>query len=511
MNQETVRTGIVHLHSDYSHDGFDSLERLREVAIERRIGFVCLTDHAEDLDAELFARYVAHCGKLSDDTVRMIAGLEFRFAGYRGLHLLALGLTEWVEPQTPEAFLSDAAPRAGFTIMAHPVYPDYQAPDCVLDRIDAIEVWNAAYNTRYLPDPKAIAMVREGRRRRPELLGTAGLDQHDARNDREVRILLDRGAEGDPLAALRAGRFTNVGRTMRFRPQLDWGPLRMLGIRAPAGRVRCDRAHPASCWAHAAAGALMARRLRVLHTIQNLHYGGMERLFADTVRLLDRDRFESHVLALGFLGRFAEGLEEYAALHVAEPVGHRPGLSRRPHPADPGNCAGRDALPYGCLVQDLARRPLGGRAADRAHGARPEETRPASGPHHRWTRGAAHRRDRGRVRCPAGPPGPDRGARPVAYQGADQRGGYVAVCAPRRTTESSGPNWAFRRSCPSSGSVGRLERIKGYDVMVEAYGLLRQRWAGGPVPALVVGGDGSERPELEAAAGPAWRQRGACT
>ena len=232
LNPAVGRTGVVHLHSDYSHDGLDSLERLREVAIERAIGFVCLTDHAEDLDPALFGQYRKHCEKLSDDTVRLIAGLEFRFAGYRGLHLLALGLREWVEPPTPEAFLDDVAPRSGFTIMAHPVYPDYQAPDCVLDRIDAIEVWNAAYNTRYLPDPKAIAMVREMQRRRPGLLGTAGLDQHDARNDREVRIVLDPGAEADPLATLRAGRFTNVGRTMRFRPQMDWGPLRMLGIRA---------------------------------------------------------------------------------------------------------------------------------------------------------------------------------------------------------------------------------------------------------------------------------------
>ena len=229
---DTSRVGIVHVHSDYSHDGFDSLERLRHLALERGIGFVCLTDHAEDLDAESFPGYQRHCERLSDASVRMIAGLEFRFAGYRGLHLLALGLREWVEPATPEAFLSQAAPRAGFTIMAHPVYPDYRAPDSVLEGIDAIEVWNAAYNTRYLPDPKAIAMVREGRRRRPELLGTAGLDQHDGSNDREVRILLDAGNEHDPLAALRWGRFTNVGRTMRFRPQLDWGQLRMLGLSA---------------------------------------------------------------------------------------------------------------------------------------------------------------------------------------------------------------------------------------------------------------------------------------
>ena len=233
MNPETARTGIVHLHSDYSHDGFDSLERLREVAIERGIGFVCLTDHAEDLDAELFARYVTHCGKLSDDTVRMIAGLEFRFAGYRGLHLLALGLSEWVEPPTPEAFPD----RCGAQVRVH----HHGASRVSRITRRRIASWTASMPSRSgtlpitratCPDPKAIAMVREGRRRRPELLGTAGLDQHDARNDREVRILLDPGAEDDPLAALRAGRFTNVGRTMRFRPQMDWGPLRMLGIRA---------------------------------------------------------------------------------------------------------------------------------------------------------------------------------------------------------------------------------------------------------------------------------------
>ena len=64
----------------------------------------------------------------------------------------------------------------------------------------------------------------------------------------------------------------------------------------------------------------MNPRIRVLHVIQNLNYGGMERLFADIVRLLDRDRFESHVLALGYFGRFAQGLESYAELHLAEPL-----------------------------------------------------------------------------------------------------------------------------------------------------------------------------------------------
>jgi hypothetical protein len=61
-------------------------------------------------------------------------------------------------------------------------------------------------------------------------------------------------------------------------------------------------------------------RVRVLHVIQNLNYGGMERLFADIVRRLDPARFESHVLVLGYFGRFAEGLDQFATLHEAVPM-----------------------------------------------------------------------------------------------------------------------------------------------------------------------------------------------
>ena len=61
------------------------------------------------------------------------------------------------------------------------------------------------------------------------------------------------------------------------------------------------------------------RRTRVLHIIQNLNYGGMERVLADVVRGADKSRFEMHVMALEYLGRFADGLQEVAHLHLAAP------------------------------------------------------------------------------------------------------------------------------------------------------------------------------------------------
>jgi hypothetical protein len=231
--------GIIHVHSNYSHDGLDPLERLKEFALERGIDFVGMTDHAEDFDPRRYDEFREHCLHLSDARVSLIPGLEFRFAGYPGLHLLALGLTRMVVPQTPEDFCSLIQPLAEFTIVAHPILPRYQIPDRVAESLDAIEVWNAAYNTRFLPDTRAVRLYRRLLARRPSLVATAGLDQHDSRNDRETRVLLHDPSAGNPLLELKAGRFTNRGRTMRFDSRANLGPVRLAYL--TAARWSLDR------------------------------------------------------------------------------------------------------------------------------------------------------------------------------------------------------------------------------------------------------------------------------
>jgi hypothetical protein len=213
--------GIIHVHSSYSHDSRDTLERLRTFAVDLGIDFVGLTDHAEDFDPERFETYVRHCREVSDDAVTLVPGLEYRFDGFPGMHLLALALTRWIQPRTPGEFVAQAKTAATFSIAAHPRLAGYELPDVVVRGIDAIEVWNTSYDTRYLPDTRAIRLLQTLRRSRPELLGTVGLDQHDCRNDREARVLLNR-RDGDPIAELKSGRFLNVGRTMRFDPTVSW-------------------------------------------------------------------------------------------------------------------------------------------------------------------------------------------------------------------------------------------------------------------------------------------------
>jgi predicted metal-dependent phosphoesterase TrpH len=243
--------GILHVHSDYSHDGHDTLERLRDFALERGIAFIGLTDHAEDLEPARWSEYVEHCRALSDDRLRLLPGLEFRFEGLPGLHLLAFGLERWIEPHTPGEFIEQASQAARFTVAAHPILHDYQIPDEVRDGIDAIEVWNASYNTRYLPDPRAIRILHEIQRSRPNVVGTAALDQHDCSNDRETRVVVAHDA-ADPLLELRAGRFKNVGRTLSFDGAVHMSAprLRLLTIT----RWALDRVERAQEWVATALG-----------------------------------------------------------------------------------------------------------------------------------------------------------------------------------------------------------------------------------------------------------------
>lgn len=216
--------GAIHIHSSYSHDSKDSLETLHARCVERGIRFLGMTDHAEDLNEEIFKTYVQHCNSVSDGRVKIIPGLEYRFAGLKGMHLFALGLREWIDPQTPEQFFEQTRDTAQMTVLAHPILPKYTIPQVVLDNVDAIEVWNAGYNTRYLPDPKAIEIYRSIQNRREGVFATVGLDQHDSENDRELRIELPTVTD-DPIATIRRGQFKNVGKTMKFDSRANFSKV----------------------------------------------------------------------------------------------------------------------------------------------------------------------------------------------------------------------------------------------------------------------------------------------
>ena len=246
----------------------------------------------------------------------------------------------------------------------------------------------------------------------------------------------------------------------------------------------------------------MAARVRVLHVIQNLNYGGMERLLADIVRRLDPERFEAHVLALGYLGRFAEGLDASGTLHVAGAdtkgrfsMVYPAGLARQIRGIAPDVVHSHSGVWY--KASKAARMAGVRRVIHTDHG------RPNPDP---WVgrmieRAAARRTDvvvavsdalAARMVATVVPRGC---AVRVVHNGVD-----TGLHAPHGDGVGARARLGLPAAAPILASVGRLEPIKGYDVMVDAFARLRAGWSGSERPVLVVAGDGSARGALEAAA-----------
>lgn len=240
----------------------------------------------------------------------------------------------------------------------------------------------------------------------------------------------------------------------------------------------------------------MSRRTRVLHVIQNLNYGGMERVLSDIVMRCDAGRFESHVLCLQYLGRFAKGLDDVATLHVADRMERSSmlwprGLARQMAAIAPDVVHSHSGVWF--KASRAARMAKVPRVVHTEHGrAKPDPLM------HRIVDGIGARRTdvvvavsellarqlRAELRVPA-----DRLT--VIANGVD-----TDAYRPHADTGKLRAELGISADTPIIGSIGRLEPIKGYDVMVEAFAALRAKGLDrGAV--LVVGGEGSQRAALE--------------
>lgn len=237
-------------------------------------------------------------------------------------------------------------------------------------------------------------------------------------------------------------------------------------------------------------------RLRVLHLVQNLNYGGMERLIHDLARLSDPSRLEVHVLALQYVGRFGQGLDGAAEVHLAgrmEPWSLLlpAALARQIRRIAPDVVHTHSGVWLkGARAARMAGVP---RVVHTEHGRRHPDP-----PDDRWLDGRAARWTD--VVCAV--------SRPLA---AHLRARVVRGRAPVAVVPNGVDTDAFHRrgdggalraelglapGTPVLGSVGRLEPVKGYDVAIHALRLLLDGWTEGPPPVLLVAGGGSQHGRL---------------
>ena len=241
-----------------------------------------------------------------------------------------------------------------------------------------------------------------------------------------------------------------------------------------------------------------AGRVRVLQIVLNLHQGGLERVLGDLVRGLDHRAFDVHVLALQFLGDLSEGLEEFATLRVAPPQPRwsllRPSLLRDEIARiAPDVVHSHSGVWYkASLAARMARVPF---VMHTDHGRQSPD--PLL---HRFVDGLASRRTDvvvavsdvlGRQLARTVVRDPSRIA--VIRNGVD-----TDRFRPRERDGRVRAELRLSEHIPIIGSIGRLDPIKRFDIMIEAYAILRAEWTGANAPVLVIAGGGPERERLEA-------------
>jgi len=182
--------------------------------------FALLTEHARGFDQEKFNGFVSECRQLSDQRVLMVPGLEFDFAEQNDLHVLMAGLRDLPDGKTADQIIASASQQGSLIVVAHPVRNGHHIPENIIDIIDGIELWNAAYNSRYLPDEKAIVLLKKLRKRNEHLIGLGGLDLHGLEGFRELTIRLGEEFEDytDLLSLIRNGSFKIHGTSLTLRP-----------------------------------------------------------------------------------------------------------------------------------------------------------------------------------------------------------------------------------------------------------------------------------------------------
>jgi|SRR5579863_2869717 len=198
--------GAIHVHSTYS-DGEFTLAELRDIYRSLGCSFVCMNDHAEYFDDRTLQAYRQECDRLSDEKLRLIAGLEYRCE--RDLHITAYGTTGLTTLTDPQAVIHHIAEQGALAVIAHPKDDFFPWIESYQTLPHGIEAWNSKYDGQYAPRPATFAFLQRLRQRNPSLLAFYGQDLHWKNQFRGLFLEID-ASSAEPhlvLAGLKAGQF----------------------------------------------------------------------------------------------------------------------------------------------------------------------------------------------------------------------------------------------------------------------------------------------------------------
>lgn len=201
--------GALHVHSTLSHDGTLTITELVQWYHTHGYQFTALGEHSQDMDEEKLRALVAQCDQNSSSDFCVIPGIEFSCEG--GLHILGIGSTSAIDVFEPVAVTRAIHQNDyAYAVLAHPGRHDWKCPLHVVREIDAAEIWNVAYDGKFLPSPRSVVGFPRLRQANPRLLAIAGHDFHRQTGFYDVAIEMDAPdlSRNSILQKLKLGQYT---------------------------------------------------------------------------------------------------------------------------------------------------------------------------------------------------------------------------------------------------------------------------------------------------------------
>jgi len=204
-----IVTGLIHAHSTYSYDGRHTLGEIAAFARSRGLGFVGMSEHSDTLDCDKVARLQEDCQKASAPDCLIIPGIEFTCTD--NLHLIGLGIQRYNPSKDPLVINEFIQQERGVAIIAHPKRYHYEISEKLLAAVNGIEIWNAGYDGRFVPNDHSITLLKHARERQETLLAFGGQDLHMIQYKQaqvSLSVRCERLVPGSVLDAIRDGNFT---------------------------------------------------------------------------------------------------------------------------------------------------------------------------------------------------------------------------------------------------------------------------------------------------------------
>lgn len=169
--------GALHVHSTFSHDGTLSIAELAAWYRSHGFNFVAMGEHSQDMDLAKVEGLVRECATASDSDFLMVPGIEFT-CNIPGMHILGVGVTGLTPESDPIPVARHIREQGGFAVLAHPKRFGWECSEELLRLLHAAEIWNIAYDGKYLPSVEGQPAFRRMRDVNPGLLAVASHDFH---------------------------------------------------------------------------------------------------------------------------------------------------------------------------------------------------------------------------------------------------------------------------------------------------------------------------------------------